>query len=334
VEYTVFVKAAERGRLPPVVLIHGPDPQLLDDALALATRGMFPDASLALFGREVLDARDASADAIVGLASTLPLMTGLRLVVVRYAQAIPAKGSERLAAYIASPNPTTCLLLLADESLEGRDGRSHWLVRAVPRTAAVSLAVRRGHDLGQWLGQRAAAEGLEVTEEAVRLLVEWVGDDTAALLGEVRKAALAGGSANRSVGMKEVTAVVGEHRVADVFDLTGAIGRRDVGLALRILDRLLLTEEPMRLLALLTTDTRTAWIAHELGRRGQSPEQIARTVRRPPRVVHGWLAHETSSAGFAKRLTRCWEVETRLKSSGEARAEMAALVTYLGSKGA
>jgi DNA polymerase III subunit delta len=333
VDYTAFVKTAERGRLPPVVLIHGPDPQLLDDVLTVATRGMFPDPSLTAVGREVVDGREASADGIVGLASTLPLMTGLRLVVVRYAQAIPAKGSERLAAYLAAPSPTTCLLLLADESLDGgRDGRSHWLLRAVPPSAVVPLAVRRGHDLGHWLRQRSAAEGLEVTEEAARLLVEWVGDDTATLLGEVRKAALAGGSANRGVGVKEVTAVVGEHRVAGVFDLTGAIARRDVGLALRTLDRLLLTEEPMRLCALLTTDTRTLWIAHELGRRGQSAEQIARTVRRPPRVVQAWLADPTSSADLAQRLRRCWEVETRLKSSGDARAEMTALVASLASE--
>src|SRR2546430_13638093 len=36
-------------------LLHGPDAQLLDDALALVTRGLFPDPSSAAFGREVLD---------------------------------------------------------------------------------------------------------------------------------------------------------------------------------------------------------------------------------------------------------------------------------------
>jgi DNA polymerase III subunit delta len=334
VDYASFVKSAEAGRLPPVVLIHGPDPQLLDDALDAATRGMFPEPSFAAFGREVLDAREVSAQAIASAASTLPLMTPARLVAVRHVQSLAAKGSEPLAAYVADPNSATCLLLLADDALEGGRAHAHWLMRAVPRSGVVALAPRRGHELSRWLRQRAAAEGLEVSDDAARLLVEWVGEDTAALLGETRKAALAGGGTNRRVTAKEVSAVVGEHRVADVFELTNAIGRRDVGLALRTLDRLLVSEEPMRLLALLTTDTRTAWVAHELRRRGQSPDEIARTIRRPPKVVEAWLSARPSRAELARRLQRCWEVETRLKSSGEIRAEITALVAELGSEGA
>jgi DNA polymerase III subunit delta len=334
VDYAAFVKSAEAGRLPPVVLIHGPDPQLLDDALGLATRGMFPEPSLVVFGREVFDGREVSSQAIVSAASTLPLMTAARLVAVRHVQALSVKGSEPLAAYVGDPTSTTCLLLLADEALEGGRDKPHWLIRAVPRPGVVALVVRRGHELPRWLRQRAAAEGLELTDDAARLLVEWVGEDTAALLGETRKAALAGGGTNRNVTAKEVTAVVGEHRVADVFELTNAIGRRDVAQALRTLDRLLLSEEPMRLLALLTTDARTAWVAHELSRRGRPPDEIARAIRRPPHVVQAWLSAGASSVELAHRLRRCWEAETRLKSSGEIRAEITALVAHLSSKGA
>src|SRR5438093_203522 len=56
-DYSHFVRDAERGQLPPLVLIHGTDAQLLDDALAVATRARFPDPGLAAFGRDVLDAR-------------------------------------------------------------------------------------------------------------------------------------------------------------------------------------------------------------------------------------------------------------------------------------
>ena len=51
------------------------------------------------------------------------------------------------------------------------------------------------------------------------------------MLGEARKAALAGGPENRAVSVNEVTAVVGEHRVGAVYKLTRAIERREAGLA-------------------------------------------------------------------------------------------------------
>src|SRR2546427_431165 len=116
------------------------------------------------------------------------------------------------------------------------------------------------------------------------LLGEWVGEDGAVLLGEVKKAALAGGADNRSVGVKEVGAIVGEHRLADIFELTRAVQRRDLPLALRTLERLLAIEEPMRMLVLLTRDLRVAWAVRTLVERGQPPAEIARALRLPPAV--------------------------------------------------
>src|SRR5205085_223754 len=140
-DYAAFLQAAGRGQPPPIALLPGPGPQLLDDALAAATRWLCRDAGEAALGREVFE----PAEAAVG-----------------------------------------------------------------------SLAMREGRSAEAWLRQRAGAEGLTVSEEAARLLVQWVGDDGDRLLGETRKAALAGGSDNAAVGVKEVTAVVGEHRLSGV----------------------------------------------------------------------------------------------------------------------
>ena len=331
-DYAALLQAAGRGQPPPIALLHGPDPQLLDDALAAATRGLFREAGEAALGREVFEGAEVTVDDIVRAASTLPFMTAMRLVVVRRCQGLPAKGAEALAAYARDPNPSTSLLLLADESLAAsRERRDHWLLGAVPPAAVVSLAMREGRAAEAWLRQRAAAEGLTVSDEAARLLVQWVGEDGASLLGEARKAALAGGSDNAVVGVKEVTAVVGEHRLSGVFDLTRAVQRREVGVALRTLDRLLATEEPMRLLALLTADVRATITVADLTARGQGAEQIARIVRKPPPVVDAIARGPAAAPGrvLARRLERCWETERRLKSSGEPHAELTALVLDL-----
>jgi DNA polymerase-3 subunit delta len=333
VDYAAFLQSAAGGRPPALALLHGGDVQLLDDALAAATRGLFPDATEVALGREVLEGAEVTGDGLVRAASTLPFMTAMRLVVVRRAQALPPKAAEPLAAYGRDPNPSTALLLLADEPLgASRDRRTdHWLLQAIPAAAVVALPVREGRSLEAWLRERAAAEGLTVGEEAARLLVQWVGDDAASLLGEARKAALAGGPRNTSVGVKEVTAVVGEQRLSGVFDLTRAVQRREVGPALRTLDRLLAAEEPLRLLALLVADVRATLTVADLAARGQTIEQIARTVRKPPQVVDAIArgAGSAPRATLSRRLARCWDAERRLKSSADARAELAALVVDL-----
>jgi DNA polymerase-3 subunit delta len=307
--------------------------QLLDDALAALTRRLFPDAAERLAGREVFDAVETPVDTIVQAAETLPFMTARRLVVVRRCQGLAARDADRLAAYVRAPNPTTCLLLLADEPLAASRERrqDHWLLAAGAAAPGGTRPARGGPCLEGWLRERAAAEGLALSDEAARLLVEWVGDDGARLLGEARKAALAAGTDNRTVGVREVTAVVGEHRLSDVFELTRAVARRDVGTALRTLDRLLATEEPMRLLWLLAGDARAAWGVAQLRARGQTTEQIARALRRPPGAVEaiGRAVGGASDRTLARRLRRCWEVERRLKSSADAGAELAALVADL-----
>lgn len=331
-DYATLLRAAERGQPPPVILAHGTDIQLGDDVLTAIGRGLFREGSETAFDREVMDAREVTSDAVVRSALTLPLMTAKRLVAVRNCQALPAKGRETLAEYCANPNPRTCLLLLANETLAAtRERKEHWLLGSVPSAAIVTLPVQQGRALADWLRRRAAEEELSVDDAAARMLVEWVGDDGAALLGEARKAALAGGPTNRSVGTKEVRAVVGEHRLSSVFDLTRAVERRDAAAALKKLDGLLATEEPMRLLGLLTMEVRTGWTIHEGLRRGQTADQIARAVRRPPAVVYALAATSTaaSSTEWAAKMRRCWSVERRLKSGGRARAELVLLVADL-----
>jgi DNA polymerase III subunit delta len=327
---TSFLRLVGRGELPPVLLLHGPDAQLLDDALTLVTRGLFPDPSSAAFGREVLDGRETDAQAVVSSAMTLPLLGGVRLVVVRHAQALGPRNAAALGDYAHDPNPATRLVLLADEGLRAsRDRRAdHWLVQTLPAAAIVDLPARRGRELAGWLRERAATEGLEVSEEGAKLLLEWAGEDGAVLLNEIRKAALAGGADNRSVGVREVGAIVGEHRLADVFELTRAVQRRDMVLALKTLERLLATEEPMRMLVLLARDLRVAWTVRTLVERGQSSAEIARALRLPPAVVET-LSRGDPAPRLAEKLARCWDVERRVKSSGEPRAELTLLVADL-----
>ena len=120
--------------------------------------------------------------------------------------------------------------------------------------------------------------------------------------------------------------------MSDVFELTNAVERRELGVALRTLDRLLATEEPIFLLTLLTRNVRVALTVRDLAADGQSAEQIARSVRPvPPRVVQGIMARVTGAAGDAlpAHLVRCWQAEWRCKSGGQPRAELTALVAEL-----
>jgi DNA polymerase III subunit delta len=291
VQYAAWLQGLTRGQVAPVVLLHGPEPFLIEEALAGLTRVVCSDPGLLAMSREVLEAREAGAEGIVRAAETLPWGTPRRLVVARGVEALGAKQAEPLIEYLRAPNPATVLALAVSQPLAS----SHWLRSAVPAAAAVEIPELAGRALAGWLRSRASAEGLELDDDAAQLLVAMVGDDPAALVGEMGKAALAGGPENRRVGTAEVRAVVGEHRSHEVFELTRAVERRDGAAALLLLERLLAAgEEPLRILAILSGQSRHA----------------------APRAV-------------GERLERCWQVERRLKLGGAPRPELAVLVALL-----
>jgi DNA polymerase-3 subunit delta len=328
VDYAGLLRAVDAGRTPPVVLVHGAEPVLLDDAVAAITRALFAEPAMATLSREILEAREAGAEVIVQSALTLPFLSERRLVVVRGADALGVRQGEVLAAYAAAPNPSTVLLLLADAEVAS----SHWLVRMLPPAAVVALPRLTGRALVSWLRTRAGTDGFEVEEAAAALLVQLVGDDLTLLLGEVAKAALAGGPDNRRVTTEEVRAVVGEQRLRHIFELTRAVAERDLGAALGVLGALLTAgEEPLGVLGMLAREARSVWQAREWLGQGRRDDEVARLLRRPSPAAAAVvaLARALSGPAAAERLTRCWEVERRLKQGGAPRPELALLIADL-----
>ena len=130
------------------------------------------------------------------------------------------------------------------------------------------------------------------------LLVQLVGDDLTLLLGEVAKAALAGGPDNRRVTPSEVRAVVGEQRLRHIFELTRAVAERDLGAALGVLGALLAAgEEPLGVLGMLAREARSVWQAREWLGQGRRDDEVARLLRRPPAAAAAVVALARALSG-------------------------------------
>lgn len=325
-DYAGFLRDVERGRVPPIVLLHGGEPRLLDEALAKITGALFSDPSLLALNREVFDGAEMAGEDVVRSALTLPSLAAARLVVVKDAQALPAKTGDALVEYCRDPSPYTRLVFLASEPL----APSHWLLKALPPASVVEVRGLTGRALVSWLQARAREEGADLTEGAAQLLVRWAGEDLTTLSGELEKALLFAGE--RSITEDHVRGVVGEHRLLRTFELTDAIERRETGRALTLLESLLASgEEPLAILGLLARQVRTTWQVAEWRRQGTSAEEIARLLRRPPFAVESLAARAASLSApwLARALARCWEVERSLKSGGRPRPELTLLVADL-----
>jgi DNA polymerase III subunit delta len=202
----------------------------------------------------------------------------------------------------------------------------------MPRTCVVPALRPSGGQLTAWLRQRARADGVALDEDAAALLVDLCGDDLTQLRSEIEKAALVGGPDNRRVGVAEVRAVVGEHRLRHIFELTRALALGDAGAALPLCESLQNGgEEPLAVLAMLAREIRAAWQVTEGLRVGRREEEIARELRRPPAAAAALIqrARSLPPDAVTRLLGRAWETERRLKLGGAPRAELSLLIADL-----
>lgn len=206
--------------LKPVYLITGSDRPKIQRALR-RLRDRIGD-----HGVELLSATETSGEDAVAACNSMGLLGGgRRLVIVEAAERWKAADVKSVTAYLANPAPDTVLALVAAElkkdSVLGKAcaKAGDMLVYDVPR--------RR---LPEWVAKQFGERGVEIDAEAVRVLVDLVGQDPEELATEVDK--IATWAAGQPVGVAEIEALAAGCAEVPGYELTDAWGRRDLPAAL------------------------------------------------------------------------------------------------------
>lgn len=337
-EAAALLRDLAAGRIPRLLLIHGPEPLLIDELLERLAAAVLGDPVSAAWNREVLYANAATPEAVVSAGLALPLFGGRRLVLVRGISEVPAKPIERLRAAIDGarrasggwPAEGTTVLFVAGEL----DRRAAALKLVGEGVDAVEVRPPTGRAVVGWLRDRARSADLDLAPQAAEALIALVGEDLGRLASEIEKAALFAGD-ERRVTEEVVRALAGESRVRQYWELTQALEDGDRTRALAVLDRLLVAgEEPTVLLARVAEYVRDLWRVQAGLAARQDARQIAALLprRRPPFAVERLMsrAEAVRPEGLAAAVRGCFEAERRLKSGGgEARALLTTLVADL-----
>jgi DNA polymerase-3 subunit delta len=231
------------------------------------------------------------------------------------AQVLDAKAfMEALARYVPNMPPSTVLVVMAEELLDGASplvmaAKSHGWVR--------SFTPPRGAELEAWLIQRARAAGGDLDRQAAHALAALGGDDLRALASEIEKLSTYVG-AGEHIGLSEVQALTPASSRSRIFDLTDALCRRDQTRGLAVLHALLDSgESPLGIVALTATQTRSLIQVKALSEKGMRVPMISKTAGLAPFLVDKLLplARQFSYAQLEATHRRLEEVDHALKRS-------------------
>lgn len=277
-----FKTSFEKAKLLPMYIIYGEEDFFVHEALVLLRTRILKDEGSEVSLAE-LNGEEVSINSILEELDTVPLFgpKKKRLVVVYEADGLVSSGGERLKVYLDSPSPFGYLVLLCREV----DKRTSLYKILSRKEGTIACNKIEDEALLAWVRNRARHYGKQIGLESASAFVENIGNNLSLLDRHIEKVAISLGD-RKNIELEDVRALVGVDHLRDVFELTGAVARRDLPRALRVLDQLLKAgEEPVRLIPLLTWQIRRLWQAKRLLKGGEDREALVYGLKVPYRYV-------------------------------------------------
>lgn len=263
----------------PVYAVVGSDALLRDEGVQQLRVRVLGD-SLADFNEDTLTVGEAPIERVLEAARTLPCFAPRRFVLLTRIHKLDAKGLAALATYVASPVRST-VLCVSGEKLDQRTSCAKAIVQS---GGYFSVEPPRPHALAGWLVQRASARGLRLEPQAAQLLIDLIGGtDVGSLDMAMQKAALyAGGDGQQAslpITLSDVEETVAPTRVHSIFELTDAIGQRDLAHASLLLRQALDGgDNALLVLAMITRQIRQLIHLKALQKRDATEQMIIRDM--------------------------------------------------------
>ena len=298
-----------RGKARPFYLLYGDEGYLIERAREAIFAAILPPQFREL-NFTSYDAEQASPAEAINACNTLPCMAQRRIVLVKGVHRYSQSELKSFIPYLRSPSPTTSLIFIAEEMPTG-------FIKEV-KDRAFHLNRPSQGETPQWIRSIAQELGKEISPEAIRYLQEAIGSDLQGLRNELAKVSLYIGDMKR-IEVKDVEEVVSEVRTNTIFELTKAIGDRDLKRAFWVMGKIWESgEHPLKILGMISRQFRHLLMTKETLAHGGGTTEVKKQVG----TSNPYYLKElfTQAKGFSqealqKALRNLWETDLSLKRS-------------------
>jgi DNA polymerase-3 subunit delta len=249
-----------------IYLLHGEEDFLIEEATdAIVEAALTKDERG--FNLDIMYGNEADTRDVISHASSFPMMAERRVVVVRDADKLPQP--DVLASYVDQPSPTTSLLLVCAKP----DFRKKPFSSIKKKAFVLECKPLWENQISGWISRRVKKDKREITPDAASMLAAYVGTSLREISNELEKLYIYLGE-KKTLGVDDVTAIVGVSKEFTVFELQWAIGAKDTRKATEILERMIEAgESPIMMVSMLTRFFQTLYKLHDARRRGASGTQ-------------------------------------------------------------
>lgn len=274
-KYQDLLVGLKQHKILPVYLLHGDERFLVQEAIDSLVNAIVDPGSRD-FNFNSVYCRDTSAEELVSLAQTLPLMAEKRLVIAKELEAYKVADTEVLVEYLKDPSPSTCLVLVSNQ---GKYDKKAVLSAVDLHGASIRFYALLEREIVAWIVHWGRSRGIAVKQDAALYLTQKIGADLQSMQNELEKIAIFLNGRN-AMSYDDIRAAGGDFKEYTSFDLATAVGRRNMEQSLVILSRLMQEgESPIGLLGAIAWNYRKLLQAKELEASGLGQDEIVKKLR-------------------------------------------------------
>jgi DNA polymerase III subunit delta len=300
--YEAILNDLKKGVAKPVYIFSGEE-EYFKRELGQKIKSFITESSPEFSNCEVIDGKECDAGSLIIECRTIPFFSSTKLIVVKNADELCS--SQELSEYAEHPEPGTCLILMVRKSIPS-------LKKYEVRFDKLSSRER-----ADWIKMKIKEFKKEISSEAVQLLQESSGEDLERLSSEIEKLVLFVGE-KTSVSKEDVcNAHPAGNQEMNIFNLVDTIGNRNKKQALKILRDLISTEDPGKILVMISRQFRLILQAKELAKKGYSQIKIAQEIE----IKQSWMvgkllgqAKNFSSESIVNKFEILADAELNMKS--------------------
>ena len=256
-------------------------------------------------------------DGVMDSLGTVPFLAEKRVVHIKALKSgldekDPGSGPdalmELLLKYCEAPSPNSVLILSAEAFFKKKAGykKLSTLVNVIKADKPDSIKAKG------WIRSFFKKEEIDISQQAIDLIVELKGEDTAGIRTELEKLLLFSGG-NR-IEAEHVKDIVGRSVREEVFKLVDAVMARDSAWALRIVEDLYdQKKSPQEIMGYMGWYIRIMQRITLLTSRGEGPAEITRDIGYSPAYTRRLTGQ---SKKFPPRKIKKW-VDSLLKTDSD-----------------
>lgn len=219
----------QMGNFKPVYWLEGDEPFFIDQVMAFAEKRILSESE-AGFNLQVFYGRDADWTAVVNACRRYPVFAERQVVLLKEAQHM--RDIEKLEGYIDNPTPTT--LLVVGYKQKKVDGRSRLAKLLKQKGEVLTTKKLFDSELPAWVSQYARQAGYQLSQKAVHLLVDHIGNDLSRLANELEKVMI-NLEARKEITEDDIETFVGISKEYNAFELQHALTQRNLTKCLQII---------------------------------------------------------------------------------------------------